>query len=71
MNKDITLEDLYFKKIYEDEDEIIYKRDYEIIIFKILENQLNSVEFLNIHIIGCNLLQAIYNKCKEIGRLDE
>ena len=73
MNKDITLEDLGYEKIQDDVNWLVYSYEK---VFKILfykPQQDLQIECLdNIYnTIDMEELQAIYNKCKELGWLDE
>ena len=76
MNKDITLEDLDFHLSLESSTRLIYERfigcgnDFysEALIFKLDDKELGII---NIDDICLDLLQAILNKCKELGWLDE
>ncbi len=77
MNKDITLEDLGYKS-EEAEDYIEYEKydDYNCLEISLMfwKNGFNKVT-IRIRKVVCALdiqeLQAIYNKCKELGWLDE
>ena len=75
MNKDITLEDLGYKK-QETLNQLIYKNERQFIDFNKTSKQVNI--FLNgtspyqgFQINDIRVIQAIYNKCKELGWLDE
>ena len=76
MNKDITLEDLDFHLSLENDKRLIYERFIECngnfysetLIFKLDNKELDIINFDDICL---NLLQAIYNKCRELGWLDE
>ena len=70
MNKDITLEDLGYERdyeIYTDTLAYFYKarKPHKYIIF----HDKNNIE--SDYCLSVKELQAIYNKCKEIGWLDE
>ena len=83
MNKDITLEDLGYEKKQDDDISLIYEikhfiSDTDRIIFykttKLFEMYTQSdspFEFPKPQTINMQELQAIYNKCKELGWLDE
>ncbi len=76
MNKDITLEDLDFHLSLESDTRLIYERFIEckgnfyseVLIFKLNDKELDVINFDNIYL---DLLQAIYNKCKELGWFNE
>ena len=76
MNKDITLEDLGFNLIHKDKNIIVYQRDFknndgvysQILIFNLYDKNL---EIENIRTIILSLFDAIVNKYKELGWLDE
>ena len=79
MNKDITLEDLDYLISFEDDTELTYNQNleytdsyYRYISFdkvnKVIEIDDNSTEPFYLQ---TEELQAIYNKCKELGWLDE
>ncbi len=76
MNKDITLEDLGYEKINHDEYVVIYKKKTKISTIT-LKFYINNNSFLKedelglAKVINLEELQAIYNKCKELGWLDE
>ena len=76
INKDITLEDLGYKNLVSDDYVIIYQKRTKISIIT-LKFYTNNKSFLKedelglAKVITFEELQAIYNKCKEIGWLDE
>ena len=66
MNKDITLEDLDFIKGEDNKHFLVYKKTFEksIVFKKIIKHVELDGNFT------LQELQAIYNKCKELGWLD-
>ena len=81
MNKDITLEDLGYELNYNSEEYINYKKIGALGNIKeiIIHNQTKDNGGLYINYspenngayLCLDELQAIYNKCKELGCLDE
>ena len=77
MNKDITLEDLGYEKIKAKKDDIccyFNKEDNVKLTFYKFENELRVFIEDDCHMgtfLNTLELQAIYNKCKDLGWLDE
>ncbi len=87
MNKDITLEDLGYKLITNNEKYLSYVKEFVFplgrvsILEIIFDFSMKDVQFFHHqndnflndkpYTINVQLLQAIYNKCKELGWLDE
>ena len=87
MNKDITLEDLGFKLITNNEEHLSYVKEFllqlgKISIFEIIfDFEMKNIHFFHHqnhtffndipYTINVEILQAIYNKCKDLGWLDE
>lgn len=76
MNKDITLEDLGYQKIIHDKYVVIYQEQTKTstitLKFYIKKNSFLKEDELGLaKFITFEELQAIYNKFKELGCLDE
>ncbi len=83
MNKDITLEDLGYKKAIDDNNMLVYDIKHfisdtdrivfykELKAFEVYRQSDSPFEYPSPQTVNMQELQAIYNKCKELGWFDE